>query len=413
MEKRDRFVLILILGLLSAIGPFSIDMYLPGFPAIAADLHTSVDAVSYTLASFFIGVCVGQMLCGPLLDRFGRKIVLIIGLLVYLAASIGCALSTSIEMLIVFRLIQALGGCVGMVAPRAIVRDIFPVEENAKVFSLLILVLAVSPILAPTVGSYVIASMGWNYVFVVLTIITALILMAVIFWLPESRQPDPTFSLRPKPILNSFISVAKHPQFYTYAFSGGIASAGLFAYLSGSPFVFMKLYDVIEQQYGWIFALIAAGLITSSQLNNLLLKKLSSEQLMKSILIFQLVFGIGLLTGTVFDVLGLYGTIFMIFLYLSCQGFSFPNSAALSMAPFTKEAGSASALMGAIQMGLGAIAAAMVGLLNAKSAIPMTAVMAVCTALGLIVLLAGHRKIQFKAKPQDIEEETLDMIEKY
>ncbi len=413
MEKRDRFVLILILGLLSAIGPFSIDMYLPGFPAIAADLHTSVDAVSYTLASFFIGVCVGQMLCGPLLDRFGRKIVLIIGLLVYLAASIGCALSTSIEMLIVFRLIQALGGCVGMVAPRAIVRDIFPVEENAKVFSLLILVLAVSPILAPTVGSYVIASMGWNYVFVVLTIITALILMAVIFWLPESRQPDPTFSLRPKPILNSFISVAKHPQFYTYAFSGGIASAGLFAYLSGSPFVFMKLYDVTEQQYGWIFALIAAGLITSSQLNNLLLKKLSSEQLMKSILIFQLVFGIGLLTGTVFDVLGLYGTIFMIFLYLSCQGFSFPNSAALSMAPFTKEAGSASALMGAIQMGLGAIAAAMVGLLNAKSAIPMTAVMAVCTALGLIVLLAGHRKIQFKAKPQDIEEETLDMIEKY
>lgn len=413
MEKRDRFVLILILGLLSAIGPFSIDMYLPGFPAIAADLHTSVDAVSYTLASFFIGVCVGQMLCGPLLDRFGRKIVLIIGLLVYLAASIGCALSTSIEMLIVFRLIQALGGCVGMVAPRAIVRDIFPVEENAKVFSLLILVLAVSPILAPTVGSYVIPSMGWNYVFVVLTIITALILMAVIFWLPESRQPDPTFSLRPKPILNSFISVAKHPQFYTYAFSGGIASAGLFAYLSGSPFVFMKLYDVTEQQYGWIFALIAAGLITSSQLNNLLLKKLSSEQLMKSILIFQLVFGIGLLTGTVFDVLGLYGTIFMIFLYLSCQGFSFPNSAALSMAPFTKEAGSASALMGAIQMGLGAIAAAMVGLLNAKSAIPMTAVMAVCTALGLIVLLAGHRKIQFKAKPQDIEEETLDMIEKY
>lgn len=413
MEKRDRFVLILILGLLSAIGPFSIDMYLPGFPAIAADLHTSVDAVSYTLASFFIGVCVGQMLCGPLLDRFGRKIVLIIGLLVYLAASIGCALSTSIEMLIVFRLIQALGGCVGMVAPRAIVRDIFPVEENAKVFSLLILVLAVSPILAPTVGSYVIASMGWNYVFVVLTIITALILMAVIFWLPESRQPDPTFSLRPKPILNSFISVAKHPQFYTYAFSGGIASAGLFAYLSGSPFVFMKLYGVTEQQYGWIFALIAAGLITSSQFNSLLLRKYSSEQLMKTILIFQTVIGIGLLTGTVLDVLGLYGTIFMIFLFLSCQGFSFPNSAALSMAPFTKEAGSASALMGAIQMGLGAIAAAMVGFLNAKDAIPMTAVMAVCTSLGLIVLLAGHRKIQYQSKPQDIKEETLDMIEKY
>ena len=198
MEKKKRFVLILILGLLSAIGPFSIDMYLPGFPAIAADLQTTVDAVSYSLASFFIGVCFGQMLCGPLLDRFGRKIVLIIGLLVYLAASIGCALSTSIEMLIFFRLIQAIGGCVGMVAPRAIVRDLFPVEENAKIFSLLILVLGISPILAPTVGSYVIALMGWNYVFVVLTILAALILVTVIFWLPESRQPDPSFSLKPK-----------------------------------------------------------------------------------------------------------------------------------------------------------------------------------------------------------------------
>jgi MFS transporter, DHA1 family, multidrug resistance protein len=413
MEKKKRFVLILILGLLSAIGPFSIDMYLPGFPAIAEDLHTTVDAVSYSLASFFIGVCFGQMLCGPLLDRFGRRIVLIVGLLAYLAASIGCALSTSIEMLIFFRLIQAIGGCVGMVAPRAIVRDLFPVEENAKIFSLLILVLGISPILAPTVGSYVIALMGWNYVFIVLTILAALILLAVVFWLPESRQPDPTFSLRPKPILNSFLGVLKHPQFYTYSFSGGIASAGLFAYLSGSPFVFMKLYGVTEQQYGWIFAIIAAGLITSSQLNNLLLRKFSSEQLMMTILVFQTTIGIGLLAGTILDVLGLFGTIFMIFLFLSCQGFSFPNSAALSMAPFTKEAGSASALMGAIQMGLGAFAAAMVGFLNAKNAVPMTGVMALCTTLGLIILIAGKRKIQFKAKPQDIEEEALDMIEKY
>ena len=412
MVKRGRFVLILILGLLSAIGPFSIDMYLPGFPAIATDLHTSVDAVSYTLASFFIGVCVGQMLCGPLLDRFGRKIVLIIGLLVYLAASIGCALSTSIEMLIVFRLIQALGGCVGMVAPRAIVRDIFPVEENAKVFSLLILVLAVSPILAPTVGSYVIAWMGWNYVFVVLTVLASLILLAVIIWLPESKQPDPTFSLKPKPILNSFLGVLKHPQFYTYSFSGGMASAGLFAYLSGSPFVFMKFYGVTEQQYGWIFAIIAAGLIASSQLNSLLLRTYKSEQLLKTILIFQTIIGFALLAGTVLDVLGMVGAISMIFLFLSCQGFSFPNSAALSMAPFTKEAGSASALMGAIQMGLGALAAAMVGLLNARDAIPMTAVMAICTTVGLIILILGRQKIQFKAKPQGIEVEALDMIKK-
>lgn len=403
----------MILGLLSAIGPFSIDMYLPGFPAIAADLHTSVDAVSYSLSSFFIGISFGQLLCGPLLDRFGRKRPLVIGLILYILASIGCAVSTSIETLIAFRLLQALGGCVGMVAPRAIVRDVFPLHENAKIFSLLILILGISPILAPTVGSYVIAAFGWNYVFIVLTLVTALILLVVVFWLPESRQPNPAFSLRPKPILDSFLTVLKEPQFYTYALAGGIASAGLFAYLAGSPFVFMKLYAVTEQQYGYIFAIIAMGLITSSQLNNLLLRKYSSEQLMKAILILQTIIGIILVVGTIFDVIGLYGTIFIIFLFLSCQGFSFPNSAALSMAPFTKEAGSASALMGALQMGLGSLASAMVGLLGPQTALPMTTVMAVCTSFGLMILFIGRRKILYKVKKQDIEEQALDMIEKY
>lgn len=413
MEPRKRFVLILILGLLSAIGPFSIDMYLPGFPAIAKDLHTTVDAVSYSLASFFIGICFGQLLCGPLLDRFGRKLPLVVGLIVYVLASIGCALSPSIETLIVFRFFQALGGCVGMVAPRAIVRDVFPLDENAKVFSLLILVLGISPILAPTVGGYIIAVIGWNYVFVVLSAVALLILLAVILWLQESKQPDPTFSLHPKPILTSFISVLTEPQFYTYALAGGVSSAGLFAYLSGSPFVFMELYGVSEQQYGWIFAIIAAGLITSSQVNNVLLNKFKSEQLMMTIQILQTIFGVLLFAGTAFDVLGLYGTIGMIFLFLSCQGFSFPNSAALSMAPFSKEAGSASALMGAIQMGLGSFAAAAVGLLQAKTALPMTGVMAACIVLGLLILVVGKRKIKYSAQERDVEEQALDMIEKY
>lgn len=413
MEKRKRFILILILGLLSAIGPFSIDMYLPGFPAMAIDLQTTVDAVSYSLSSFFIGISFGQLLCGPLLDRFGRKMPLYVGLSLYILASIGCALSTSIEMLIVFRLFQALGGCVGMVAPRAIVRDMFPVEENAKIFSLLILILGVSPILAPTVGSYVIAEFGWSYVFIVLTVVTAIILLTVIFWLPESRLPDPTVSLRPKPILSTFITVLKEPQFYTYALAGGIASAGLFAYLAGSPFVFMKLYGVTEQQYGWIFALIASGLIGSSQLNTLLLRRYKSVQLMKIILVLQTCIGLILFAGTATNILGLYGTIFLIFLFLSCQGFSFPNSAALSMAPFTKEAGSASALMGALQMGLGSLASATVGLLNAQTAMPMAGVMATCTLIGLVILIVGKRKILYKTKGKDVEEQTLDMIEKY
>ncbi len=407
MDKQQRFVVILILGLLSAIGPFSIDMYLPGFPAIAKDLNTTVDYVSYSLASFFIGISLGQLICGPLLDRFGRKMPLIVGLVIYIIASIGCAISTSIETLVVFRLFQALGGCVGSVAPRAIIRDVFPLNENAKIFSLMILILGVSPILAPTVGSYTVAYFGWNSVFIILTVVTLLILMAVVIWLPESRKPDPTFSLKPAPILLSFLSVIKNSQFYTYALTGAVASAGLFAYLSGSPFVFMDLYNVTEQQYGWIFALIASGLITSSQLNNFILKKYSSEQIMKTVLIIQTLLGIALFIGSYLDVLGLFGTIAIIFLFLSCQGFSFPNSAALSMAPFSKEAGTASALMGAIQMGLGAMAAALVGLLHATTALPMAGVMAGCTLAGLIILFIGRSKIKFSTVA--VEEKALEM----
>lgn len=413
MSSRQRFVLILLLGVLSAIGPFSIDMYLPGFPVIARDLDTSVDAVSYSLSSFFIGICLGQIICGPLLDRFGRKRPLYAGLVLYILASVGCAFSNSIELLIVFRFFQALGGCVGMVAPRAIVRDVFPLNENAKIFSLLILVLGVSPIVAPTVGSYIILHFGWHLVFILLAIVTAIILVAIVFYLPETKKPDPEFSLHPKKILGSFWFVLKDPQFYTYSLAGGISSAALFAYLSGSPFVFMELYQLSGQEYGWIFALIAAGLITCSQLNTLLLRKFSSEQIILVLLVLQTMIGFVLVAGTELHWFGLNGVITCIFLFLSCQGFSFPNSAALSMAPFTREAGSASALMGALQMGLGAIASALVGLFNNGTTAPLTMVMAACALLALLVLLFGRRRINYTCREADIEEQTFEMIEKY
>lgn len=413
MNKRSRFTLILLLGLLSALGPFSIDMYLPGFPAIAEDLRTSVDAISYSLSSFFIGICIGQVICGPLLDRYGRKRPLYGGLLLYILASIGCALATSIEVLVLFRFLQALGGCVGMVAPRAIVRDVFPVEKNAKVFSLLILVLGVSPIIAPTAGSFVIANYGWHTVFVILAVATTLLLLAVFFYLPESKQPDPTFSLRPAPILQAFGRVLKVPQFYTYSIAGGLVSAALFAYLSGSPFVFMNLHGLSQQQYGGIFALIAAGLITTSQLNNLLLKRFRSEQIIRVTIPLQALIGLTLVVGTAANGFGLVGIIVCIALFLSCQGLSFPNASALSMAPFSKEAGSASALMGALQMGLGALASALVGVFNNGTAVPLAAIMAGCAVLSWVVLLVGRKRIAYQCRQADVNEQTLEMIETY
>lgn len=300
-----------------------------------------------------------------------------------------------------------------MVAPNAIVRDVFPITENAKVFSLLILILGVSPILAPTAGSYIIATFGWQLVFIVLAIVGVLILLAVIFWLPESKKPDSAFSLRPKTILKGYYGILKQPEFSTYAFAGAIASAGLFAYLAGSPFVFMELYDVTEQQYGWIFGAVAVGLIGSSQLNNVILKKYESAQIIKVVLFSQSAIGLLLVAGVWFNQLGLYSTIFLIFLFLSCQGFTFPNSAALAMAPFTKGAGSASASMGALQMGFGAIASALVGLLFNGTALTMVSIMAGCSITGLIILLIGRKAIEYKARKEDVQEQSYELIERY
>lgn len=412
-KLKKRTLIILILGLLSAVGPFSIDMYLPGFPAIAKDLGVSVDIVSYSLASFFAGICIGQLLCGPLLDRYGRKLPLITGLVLYILASIGCALSNNIWVLVGFRFLQALGGCVGMVAPRAVIRDVFPVEENAKIFSLMILILGVAPICAPTAGSFLISRFGWHSIFLVLTIIGILVLLLVIFKLPESRQPDPGYSLKVKPILSSFITVLKVPQFYTYSLMGAISAAGLFAYLAGSPFVFMELFGTSEREYGLIFAIIAAGLILCSQLNNLLLKKYTSEQVTLVTLSIQTLVGISLLTGTLFGWLNLYTTVAHIALFLSCQGFAFPNSSALSMAPFTSNAGTASALMGALQMAFGALAAAIIGISNPTSALPLAVIMACCAGIALLILLLGSMKIKYRSRKRDVAANALELVEKY
>jgi DHA1 family bicyclomycin/chloramphenicol resistance-like MFS transporter len=408
--KKNKFYLILILGLLTAIGPFSIDMYLPAFPEIARTMHTTVAQVMLSLSSFFIGISVGQLVYGPLLERFGRKKPLYFGLSIYLAASIGCAMATSVDSLILFRLIQALGGCAGMVAARAIVRDVFEVKENAKIFSTLMLVVAVSPIIAPTAGGYVTAMFGWRYVFAILILVNIIILAGVYFLLPESKKPDPNFSLKAGAIGKSYLSILKHPQFYTYALAGAIAYGGLTAYVSGSPNVFMELFGVSEKQYGWIFAVIALGIISASQLNNIALKNNSSEQIIKVALFCQSIIGLILTIIAVFGWSELYITIVLIFLFLGCQGFIFPNASALSLAPFAHNAGSASALMGAVQMSIGAGTSVLVSVFQNHTAMPMSGVMACCAISALSLLLWGRKIIVQQCNLETVKEEEAEMI---
>jgi len=386
MNRRQHNILILVLGSLTAIGPFSIDMYLPGFPDIARDLQTDIAHVALSLTSYFIGISVGQLAYGPLLDRYGRKKPLIAGLLLYIVAAIGCGLSPTLQWLVAQRFLLAIGSCVGIVAARAIVRDLFPPAEMAKIFSTLMLILGVSPIIAPSVGAYVAGALGWRFIFVVLAAIGALIFAAVVRHLPESRPADTSISLHPVSMTRSYFRVLKNPTFLAYGCASAAVSGGLFVYISDSPFVFMKLFGLSEQEFGLVFSLSACGVIGASQVNRLWLRMRTSREIAMVAAVAQSVVAMVLVTGVL---AGAPATaiIVMLVCYLAGVGLLSPNTTALAIEPFAQYAGTASALMGSMQMAAGALGSALVSWLHDATALPMAILLTVSSLASLGVQL--------------------------
>ena len=381
--------LVLILGALTAFAPLSIDMYLPSFPTLETDLRASSAAVQFSLAAFFIGLALGQAFYGPLADRFGRKRPLYAGLVLYVAASIGCALATNIETLIAFRFVQAVGGCAGIVIARAMVRDLFDHQASAKVFSLLVLVLGVAPILAPVAGGYMLKFFGWRVIFVFLTLFGIGCLIASVFGLQETL-PESARNIHASPIRNAlhvYGQLLADRRFNGYALAGGVAQAGLFAYISNSPFVFIKLYGVSEQAYSLLFGLNAFGLIVASQINHRLLARWKPDEILSRVVVVLSGFGLILLLMALTGWGGMWGLWPPLFAFVTCLGFSFPNMIAGAMAHQADRAGSASALMGTLQFGAATLAGSLVGAFHNHSAVPMAAVI----AFGAVAALALYR----------------------
>jgi DHA1 family bicyclomycin/chloramphenicol resistance-like MFS transporter len=399
VTKSKRFYLVFILGSLTALGPFSIDMYLPGFSQIARSLHATTADVTRSLSSFFIGLGLGQLFYGLLMDRFGRKKPLYAGLAIYVAASVGCALARSVAWLIALRFLQALGASAASVAPMAMVRDLFPVKDSARVYASLFVVVAASPMLAPTVGSYLIAAFGWQAVFVVLLAIAALMALAVALTLPESHRPHPDFSLRLRPIAASFLSVAKNRQFFAYGLGGSMAFAGLFAYVAGSPLIFMELFGLSGKVYGRIFAFLSIGFIGCSQMNGVLLRRYRSEQIVKAVLWGQVAVTAIFVLGALHGWFGLAATIALIFLFLACAGLSNPNTSALSLAPFSQNAGTASSVMGALLWGFGSLSSYGLGAFHRRSLVPLATILAASSALGMLIVLIGGKGLDHTVEP--------------
>jgi MFS transporter, DHA1 family, multidrug resistance protein len=379
-----------LLGSLCVVTPFAIDMYLPAFSKIAAEFNTSTAEISISLSTYFVGFALGQLIYGPLLDRFGRKRPLYVGLVIYILCSIGCAISPNLRTLVALRFLQALGGCAAQVGAIAMVRDFFPVKQSARIFSLLFLMIGVSPLLAPTIGSAIVAGLGWRWIFGLLATIASAILMLVFFVLPEGHQPDHSVSLRPKMMLRSFWAILSNSQFLTYSLAGAFSFAGLFAFVAGSPIIFMDGFHLNTKTFGIVFAVLVMGFIGGNQVNVLLLRKFKSQQIFLVALLVQVVVGVVFFLGMRSHIVGLTGTLVLFFAFLSCIGLTYPNAAALGLAPFSRDAGRASALLGFLQTGTGALISMIVGLLGVRAVISL---LSVSTLVALAILLAGRAAI--------------------
>jgi MFS transporter, DHA1 family, multidrug resistance protein len=274
----------------------------------------------------------------------------------------------------------------------AMVRDFFPVEKSAGVISFMVLILGASPLLAPTAGSFIIASWGWHAVFIALAAITFIILLAVIFFLPEGHIPDKSISLKPAPIINGFKEVLINPKFYVFALAGSFSFSGLFVYVAHSPAIFMNHFQLSEKMYGGMFALLSVGFIGGSQLNHILTKHFSNRQILKTVLLLQTAVSFLFLLGAWQNWYGLVAVIVLLFVLLSCCGITYPNAAALCMAPFAKNAGTASALLGFIQIGIGGLISGCVSLLPFGAVTAMAFIMAVTTVVASVILLMGKTK---------------------
>ncbi|MBU2754667.1 multidrug effflux MFS transporter [Acidithiobacillus sp. CV18-2] len=372
---------VFLLGSLSAFGALSIDMYLPSLPTLQQHFQVNQFAIQLTLAAFFLGFSGGQAILGPISDRFGRRAPLLLALALYVLASLACAMAPSAVWLSFFRLLQGIGACSGPVIGRALVRDLFPPQDASHVFARMILVMGVAPIFAPLLGGYLLLWSGWQAIFVLLAVLGLLSLLSSALLLPSGHRGDPAHSLHLYAIVSRFWILLRDPQFRPYAIILAASFSGMFAYIAGSPFVFIDLHKVPAHDFGWIFGLNALGLILLSQFNRFLHRRYSPHVLLRTALFIQFCAAAFLLFASLVPQTGLAGLIVPLFFYVASIGLVSPNSSALAMQEQGKQAGTASALLGSLQFASAAVAAMGVGLIDIPSAVPMALVILFCATI--------------------------------
>jgi DHA1 family bicyclomycin/chloramphenicol resistance-like MFS transporter len=385
--------LVLLLGSLSAFGPLSMDMYLPGLPSMARDLDAPAWAAQLTITASMIGLAGGQLVAGPISDARGRRRPLLVGLAAYVAASLLCAMAPDIWLLLAFRVIQGAAGAAGIVIARAIVRDLHTGVAAARTFALLMLVNGLAPILAPLVGGELLHVTDWRGIFVVLAVIGAVLLLAAWTMLAETLAPDARHGGGLASTVRVFGRLVGDREYMGYALALGLAFGAMAAYIGGSPFVLQDIYGASPQVFSLLFALNAAGIVAASQVGRAVVDRYGPRTLLDVGVSMSAVGGLGALASVLLDT-GLPTLLPSFFLLVSCIGLVFPNATALALADHPRTAGSASAGLGLSQFAIGAVAAPLAGVGGAETALPLGIVAAVLSVGSLVSLfvLSGRAR---------------------
>lgn len=381
----------IILGLLSAVGPFAIDMYLPALPTIAADLNASTAATQMTLMAFFISFGVCQLVYGPVSDMVGRKPPLYVGLVLFTLGSIGCGLSPNIGWLIAFRVAQGVGASSVMVIPRAIIRDLHTGVDATRMMSLIMLVFSVSPILAPLTGSALIVPFGWRAVFAAVTIAAVISLALIAFALPETRPPAQRIRVSLGEVFGGFWLLLRDWHFLGLTFIGGFGMASFFAFLASSSFVYINHYGLTPTQFSLAFAVNAVGFIGASQFSAVLGARFGMARVVTVACTLFATFAFALFFITAAGVSNFAVLVVMLFMAFAFLGLVIPATMVLALDDHGPIAGIASALGGTLQMVTGGVMIVIVSLVFDGTAFPMVSAVAFCAACALALCFATLR----------------------
>lgn len=385
-NKQQLVKLVFILGLVTMIGPLCIDMYLPAFMAITYDFDVPENLVQLTITSYLIGLAISQPLYGPLIDRFGKKPLLFIGISIFIISSIGCVFSTNIYQLIIFRFFQSIGSCSVSVVPRAIVRDIFGAKETTKILSYLMLVMGVAPIIAPVFGSIFLDFFhNWRSIFVFLSIFGFCLLIISSKFVPQTQKANPRQKM--KYACKKYKKILQDMNFLVPAITSAMVFSCIFSYISGAPVIYLNYYQISHQSFSLIFAFNSIGFVIASQVNARLLKKYDVEVIVKNLLLVLLCNSIILLIFALFfhNIIILTA---LLFVNLSLCGALLPNSAGLALSSQQRYSGSASAMLGTIQFTIASLVSFVVSKYNVGSVVPMSLIISFCVMIGFVVFVA-------------------------